>query len=97
MSPKTERIMPLRTVQQLRRIHFFYALGALLWAASALWSGRQAPGSPQMWACVLLLAAFSGLLATASLFLRRLQGPEAGRLANHTAAEKMASPQHAHA
>ncbi|MEV5440519.1 hypothetical protein AB0K80_31615 [Streptomyces sp. NPDC052682] len=97
MAPKTERIMPLRTVQQLRRIRSFYALGALLWAASAVWSGWRAPGSPQMWACALLLAVFSGLLIAASLFLRRLQVPETGRLAHHTAAQKTASPRHAHA
>lgn len=97
MPLKTEHITPARAVQQLRRVRSFYTLGALLWAASATWSGWQAPGSPQMWACLLLLAVFSSLLGTTSLFLRRLQAPEAGRLAHQTASQKTASPWHAHA
>ncbi|MEU6556270.1 hypothetical protein ABZ915_39380 [Streptomyces sp. NPDC046915] len=97
MAPKTERITFLRAVRQLHRVRSFYALGVLLWAASAAWSGWQAPGSRQMWTCVLLLAVFTGLLVTAGLSLRRLETPEADRPAHHAASHKTASTRHAHA
>ncbi|MEU5599936.1 hypothetical protein [Streptomyces sp. NPDC020298] len=97
MAPKTERIMFLRAVRQLHRVRSFYALGVLLWATSAAWSGWHAPGSRQMWTCVLLLAVFTGLLITAGLSLRRLQTPETGRPTHHAASHKTARPRHAHA
>ncbi|PWI46218.1 hypothetical protein [Streptomyces sp. ICBB 8177] len=92
MAPMTERIQFLRAVRQLHRVRSFYAAGVLLWAASAAWTGWQAPGSRQMWVSVLLLAVFTGLLATASLSLRRLAVP-----AHHAAPHKAAHTRHAHA
>ncbi|WP_189710902.1 hypothetical protein [Streptomyces anandii] len=97
MASMTERIMFLRAVRQLHRIRSLYAAGVLVWAASAAWTGWQAPGSRQMWISVLLLAVFTGLLVTAVLFLRRLQAPGAGRPAHHAASRKTARPGHAHA
>lgn len=74
-----------------------HAAGVLVWAASAAWTGWQAPGSRQMWISVLLLAVFTGLLVTAALFLRSLQAPGTGCPAHHTASRKTARPGHAHA
>jgi hypothetical protein len=97
MAPKTERIQFLRAVRQLHRVRSFYAAGVLLWAASAAWTGWQAPGSRQMWVSVLLLAVFTALLATAGLSLRRLTVPPTGRPAHHAGSHKAASIRHAHA
>ncbi|WP_311314987.1 hypothetical protein [Streptomyces naphthomycinicus] len=97
MAPKTERIQFLRAVRQLHRVRSFYAVGALFWAGSAVWTGWQAPGSRQMWVCVLLLAVFTGLLVTAVLSLRRLAVPTTGRPVHHAASRKTASVRHAHA
>ncbi|POX58801.1 hypothetical protein C3492_36000 [Streptomyces sp. Ru62] len=97
MAPMTERLMFLRAVRQLHRVRSFYAGGVLLWAVCAAWTGWQAPGSRQMWACVLLLAVFTCLLVTAGLSLRRLDVPETGRPAHHAASHEGASPRHAHA
>lgn len=76
MASMTERIMFLRAVRQLHRVRSLYAAGVLVWAASAAWTGWQAPGSRQMWISVLLLAVFTGLLVTAGLFLRGLEAPQ---------------------
>ncbi|WEP00729.1 hypothetical protein A6P39_044300 (plasmid) [Streptomyces sp. FXJ1.172] len=81
MAPKIERIQFLRAVRQLHRVRSFYAVGVLLWAVSAAWTGWQAPGSRQMWVSVLLLAVFTALLTTATLSLLRLPVPATGRLA----------------
>lgn len=97
MAPKIERIQFLRAVRQLHRVRSFYAVGVLLWAGSAAWTGWQAPGSRQMWVSVLLLAVFTGLLAIASLSLRRLAVPPTGRPAHHAASRKAASTRHVHA
>ncbi len=97
MAPMTERVMFLRAVRQLRRIRSFYAGGVLLWAVCAAWTGWQAPGSRQMWACAVLLTVFTGLLVTADLSLRRLGVRETGRPTHHAAPHKAASPRHAHA
>ncbi|MEW2161355.1 hypothetical protein AB0950_40240 [Streptomyces sp. NPDC007189] len=97
MAPKSERIQFLRAVRQLHRIRSFYAVGALLWAASSAWTGWQAPGSRQMWVSVLLLTVFTALLVTAGLSLRRLAVPSTGRPAHHAAPRKTASTRHAHA
>ncbi|MEV6766929.1 hypothetical protein AB0N16_41150 [Streptomyces sp. NPDC051105] len=97
MAPKTERIQFLRTVRQLHRVRSFYTAGVLLWAASATWTGWQAPGSRQMWVSVLLLAVFTALLATAGLSLRRLSVPPTGRPAHHAASHRAASTRHVHA
>ncbi|MGC0380058.1 hypothetical protein [Streptomyces sp. SAI-129] len=85
MAPKTERIQFLRAERQLRRIRSFYAAAIMLWTGSAAWTGWQAPGGRQMWVSVLLLAVFTALLVTASLSLRRLAVPAAGRPAHHAA------------
>jgi hypothetical protein len=97
MAPKTERIQFLRALRQLHRVRSFYAVGAPVQAASAAWTGWQAPGSRQMWVSVLLLAVFTGLLATADLSLRRLAVPATGRPAHHAASRKAANTRHAHA
>ncbi|MFI9065595.1 hypothetical protein ACIGQE_27620 [Streptomyces sp. NPDC053429] len=73
MAPKTEHLTSLRAVRQLRRVRTVYTAGVLLWAAAAAWTGWTHPWSRQTWASVLLLAVFTGLLGTASLWLRRLQ------------------------
>ena len=59
MASKTDRVMSLRAVRQLRRIRAFYTAGVLLWTASTAWSGWQSPGSRQMWVSALLLAVFT--------------------------------------
>ncbi|MEU1472592.1 hypothetical protein ABZ434_30795 [Streptomyces sp. NPDC005761] len=98
MAPKTERIQFLRAVRQLRRVRSFYAAAILLWTGSALWAGQQAPGSPQMWVSVLLLAVFAVLLVTASLALRHLAVPATGRPVHHAVPHKLPSTRHhAHA
>ncbi|OAH15979.1 hypothetical protein [Streptomyces jeddahensis] len=97
MAPNTERIQFLRATRQLHRVRSFYAVGVLLWAASAAWTGWQAPGSRQMWVSVLLLTVFTSLLTTATLSLRRLAVPPTGRPAHHPASHKAANTRHAHA
>ncbi|MGW0798512.1 hypothetical protein [Streptomyces sp. NPDC002692] len=97
MAPETKRIQFLRAVRQLHRVRSFYAAGALLWAASAAWTGWQAPGSRQMWVSILLLAVFTALLATVGLSLRRLTVPPTGRPAHRAASHKAPSTRHVHA
>ncbi|MGI5359781.1 hypothetical protein ACQI4E_31425 [Streptomyces sp. CA-252508] len=89
--------MSLRAVRQLRRVRAFYAMGVLLWAAAANWAGWESPGSRRMWVSVLLLTVFSGLLLTASVWLRRLEAAGAGRPVHHAASRKATAPGHAHA
>ncbi|MFF8670290.1 hypothetical protein [Streptomyces sp. NPDC015242] len=97
MASKTDRVMSLRAVRQLRRIRAFYTAGLLLWAASTAWTGLEAPGSRQMWVSTLLLIVFTGLLLTASLWLRRLEAAAPARPAHHAASRKTAAPRQAHA
>ncbi|NED13915.1 hypothetical protein [Streptomyces sp. SID9124] len=98
MAPKkTERIQFLRALRQLHRARSFYAVGALLWAASVAWSGWQAPGSRQMWVSAVLLAVFAGLLVTAAVSLRRLAARTTYRPAHHAAPHKASHPRQAHA
>ncbi|MFI0813919.1 hypothetical protein [Streptomyces echinatus] len=97
MASTTDRIMSLRAVRQLRRVRAFYAVGALMWAASTVWTGWQSPGSRQIWVFVLLLAIFTGLLLTASLWLQRLQSTGSSVPAHHAAPRRAAGPHHAHA
>ncbi|MFJ2938418.1 hypothetical protein ACIO8G_37430 [Streptomyces sp. NPDC087219] len=85
MSTKTERLMLLRAARQLRRVRDFYSAGVLLWAAAAAWTGRTHPGSRQMWVSLLLLGVFAGLLATASVWLRRFQTAPGDKPAHHAA------------
>lgn len=73
MGPKTDQFMSLRAVRQLRRVRGFYLAGVLLWAAAAAWTGWAHTGSRQMWMSMLLLAVFTGLLCTATVWLRRLK------------------------
>ncbi|MEU3147170.1 MULTISPECIES: hypothetical protein [unclassified Streptomyces] len=97
MASKTDRVMSLRAVRQLRRVRAFYLAGILLWAASTAWTGWQFPGSRQMWVSALLLAVFAGLLLAASLWLRRLEAAGSGTPAHHAASRKATAPRHAHA
>lgn len=97
MASTTDRVMSLRAVRQLRRVRTFYAGGVLLWAALTAWTAWQLPGSRQMWVSAFLLAAFSALLITASLWLQRLQTADSRRLAHHAASRKTTAPRHAHA
>ena len=89
--------MSLRAVRQLRRVRAFYIGGVLLWAVLTAWTGWQLPGSRQMWVSALLLAVFSGLLLTASLWLQRLQAAGSRRPARHATSRKATAPRHAHA
>lgn len=77
--------MPLRALRQLRRTRSFYVAGALLWAAAAAWTGWTHPGSRQMWISLLLVAVFTGLLGTASLWLHRLHAIAERGPAHHAA------------
>ncbi|MCX5386861.1 hypothetical protein [Streptomyces sp. NBC_00083] len=97
MASKTELVVSLRAVRQLRQVRAFYALGLALWAASTAWTAWQSPGSRQMWVSVLLLALFSGLLGLASLWLQRLQAGGSSRVAHHAAPRGRTAPGHAHA
>ncbi|MFF8323021.1 hypothetical protein ACF06V_38500 [Streptomyces bobili] len=97
MASTTDRVMSLRAVRQLRRVRAFYTGGALLWAVLTAWTAWQSPGSRQMWVSALLLAAFSGLLLTASLWLHRLQTAGPRRPAHHAASHRATAPRHAHA
>ncbi|MES4890990.1 hypothetical protein [Streptomyces sp. NPDC096012] len=97
MASKTDRIMSLRAVRQLRLVRAFYAVGALVWATSTAWTSWQSPGSRQMWVSVLLLAIFTGLLLTASLWLQRLQAAGSAGPAHHAAPRRAAGSRHAHA
>jgi hypothetical protein len=99
MASKTERIMFLRALRQLRRVRVFYAVGAVLWAVSSAWTGWQSPGGRQMWTSVLLSAVFTGLLLTASLWLQRLRTvvADSASPAHHAASQRTAGPRHAHA
>lgn len=89
--------MSLRAVRQLRRVRTFYAGGVLLWAVLTAWTAWQLPGSRQMWVSALLLAVFSTLLLTASLWLQRLQAADSRRPAHHATSRKATAPRHAHA
>ncbi|MFE9742198.1 hypothetical protein [Streptomyces sp. NPDC006477] len=97
MPSKTESLMSLRAVRQLSRVRVFYTAGVLLWAAAATWTGWTHPGSRQMWVSLLLTAVFAGLLATASVWLRRLKASPARRPAHHAAPRRVAAPRHASA
>ncbi|MDI1455809.1 MULTISPECIES: hypothetical protein [unclassified Streptomyces] len=93
----TTDLMSLRAVRQLRRIRAFYAVGALLWAASTAWTAWHSPGSRQMWVSALLLIIFTGLLAAAALWLQRCQAAAPARPVHHAASSKASGPRHAHA
>ncbi|MFF0164115.1 hypothetical protein ACFYRY_42535 [Streptomyces sp. NPDC005263] len=97
MAANTDHPMSLRAVRQLRRVRAFYAAGVLLWAASTAWMGWEHPASRQMWVSALLLAVFTGLLITASLWIRRLEATGADRPVHHAASHKTTGPRHAHA
>ncbi|MGW1594924.1 hypothetical protein [Streptomyces sp. NPDC002343] len=94
MASTTDRILSLRAVRQLRRVRTFYAVGALVWAASTAWTGWQTPGSRQMWVSALLLAIFTGLLLTSSIWLQRLQPAGSAEPARHAAPRRATRPRH---
>jgi hypothetical protein len=71
--------------RQLRRVRAFYAVGVVLWAASSAWTTVDSPGSRPMWTSLLLLAVFTGLLAMASRWLRRLGPTGPARPSRHVA------------
>ncbi|MFG3283399.1 hypothetical protein [Streptomyces sp. NPDC048111] len=96
MATKSERVMSLRAVRQLRRVRAFYASGFTLWGVSTAWTAWQSPGSRQMWACVLLMVIFTGLLGVASLWLQRLQARDGMQVAHHAASRRTATAGHAH-
>ncbi|ANB10431.1 hypothetical protein SAM40697_6478 [Streptomyces ambofaciens] len=87
-SPRT------RQIRQLRHIRAFYGAGFALWAASAAWTGLESPGSRQMWVALLLLGVFTGLLLTASTWVRRLESDGPRRPARHAAARVTATSPH---
>ncbi|MGV9456429.1 hypothetical protein [Streptomyces sp. NPDC003635] len=97
MAPKNDRFKLRQVIRQMRRIRAFYALGALLWAATAAWGGWQSPGSRQMWVPVLLLLVFAGLLSATSLWLRQHRDNDADRPARHAAPRRSAFRRHASA
>ncbi|MEY9484233.1 putative membrane protein [Streptomyces calvus] len=98
MASTTDHVMSLRAVRQLRRVRTFYMGGVLLWAVLTAWTGWQLPGSRQMWVSAFLLAVFSGLLLTTSLWLRRLQATDSPcGPAHHAASRRTTAPRHAHA
>ncbi|MEU3298056.1 hypothetical protein ABZ722_37835 [Streptomyces longwoodensis] len=97
MASKTDRVMSLRAVRQLRRVRTFYAGGVLLWAVLTAFTAWQSPGSRQMWVSAILLAVFGGLLLAASLWLQRLQTTGERRPAHHAAPRKATRTRHAHA
>ncbi|OEJ35403.1 hypothetical protein BGK67_01915 [Streptomyces subrutilus] len=90
MAPKRETLTSLRAARQLRRARSLYLAGTALWAAAAVWAGWLQPGSRQMWVSVLLLTVFTGLLLTASMWLRRLQPTT--RPTHHAAPRGAVSP-----
>ncbi|MFI1722369.1 hypothetical protein [Streptomyces sp. NPDC020489] len=97
MAPKSDHSKFLRAVRQMRRIRAFYALGALLWAATAAWGGWQNPGSRQMWVPVLLLVVFAALLTATTLWLRQHRSEGADRPTHHAAPRRTAVRRHASA
>ncbi|MGW1138779.1 hypothetical protein [Streptomyces zhihengii] len=88
---RTDRRKPVKAVRQLRRIRSFYTGGFLLWAGSAAWTASHAPGGRQMWASLLLLGLFAGLLLTACVLLRRIEAAAPARAARRTAPGKPAA------
>ncbi|PKW05004.1 hypothetical protein SAMN05428944_0068 [Streptomyces sp. 1222.5] len=99
MASTTDRIKSQRAVRQLRRVRAFYAVGVLVWAASTAWTGWQSLGSRQMWVSALLLAVFTGLFLTTTVWLQRLQAARAASAgpAHHAVPRRTTRPRHAHA
>ncbi|MEU9737031.1 hypothetical protein [Streptomyces sp. NPDC048002] len=97
MAPKKDHLQLWRAVRQMRRVRTFYALGVLLWAATAAWGGWQNPGGRQMWVPVLMLLVFAGLLCATSLWLRQHRTEDADRPAHHAAPRRPAVRRHASA
>ncbi|MGW8063927.1 hypothetical protein ACVV2G_17030 [Streptomyces ziwulingensis] len=84
----------IRQLRQLRHIRAFYAAGFALWAVSAAWTGWESPGSRQMWVALLLLGVFSGLLLTASAWVRRLDSDAPRGPARHAAPRRAMTTHH---
>ncbi|WP_190216256.1 hypothetical protein [Streptomyces griseosporeus] len=87
----------VRAVRQLRRIRVFYAAAAGAWAAVAVWAGREAPGSRQMWVSVMFLVLFTALLSTTCLWLRRGQTAAPAEPVHHAAPRRTGWRRHASA
>jgi len=81
----TDDLTAIRATRQLRRIRAFYAAGIVLWTASSAWTMWDSPGTRPMWTSLLLLAVFTGLLAMASRWLRRVEPTGSGRPPHHAA------------
>ncbi|MFF6992945.1 hypothetical protein [Streptomyces sp. NPDC010273] len=88
MARQTDHIESVRAVRQLRRIRTFYAGGVALWAASAVLTGWDNPGSRPMWVSAILLAVFISLLTVTSVWLGRRQAAHAGGSPAHRAAPR---------
>ncbi|MEH0541811.1 hypothetical protein QA802_01560 [Streptomyces sp. B21-105] len=88
MASKIDHAESVRAVRQLRRIRPVYAGGAVLWAVSAGWTGREDPGSRQMWVSVFFLVVFAGLLSLTSLWLGRQRPSRTSERAHHAAPRK---------
>ncbi|MFD9389411.1 hypothetical protein ACFWBB_01310 [Streptomyces sp. NPDC060000] len=97
MAQKNDHVESVRAVRQLRRVRPVYGGGALLWAASAAWTGWEDPGSRQMWVSVLFLVVFTGLLSVTSLWLSRQRAAGEGRSVHHAAPRRALSGRHASA
>ncbi|MEU5281748.1 hypothetical protein [Streptomyces asoensis] len=97
MAQKSDHVESVRAVRQLRRVRPVYAGGALLWAASAAWTGWEQPGSRQMWVSVLFLVVFTGLLSVTSVWLSRQRAAGEGRSVHHAAPRRTFANRHASA
>ncbi|KRD14479.1 hypothetical protein QA862_26455 [Streptomyces sp. B21-101] len=97
MASKIDHAESVRAVRQLRRIRPVYAGGAVLWAASAGWTGWEDPGSRQMWVSVLFLLVFTGLLSVTSLWLGRQRLSRTSEPVHHAAPRRTAWRGHANA
>lgn len=81
----SEQPTPLRAARHLRQMRAFYGAGAALWVVSTAWTAWDSPGSRPMWTSVLLFVVFTGLLALATVWLRRLEDTNGAGSARHAA------------
>ncbi|MET7573220.1 hypothetical protein ABZT04_32710 [Streptomyces sp. NPDC005492] len=81
----SEQPAPLRAVRHLRHMRAFYGAGVALWMVSTAWTAWDSPGSRPMWTSVLLFVVFTGLLALATVWLRRLEDTSGSGSARHAA------------
>jgi FtsH-binding integral membrane protein len=95
MAMHTESLTPGPVARQLRRMRAMYAAGVALWAASTAWTGWASPASRPMWTSLLLLVVFTGLLALASWWLRRMESVDEGGRAAESVPRRSAAVHHA--